>query len=734
MVSGTIPTCSDDNPGNAFLTTFDIRESRVSGHIPDLRRFQGLQVLSMSSLDLHGTLNELPSNMAYLSIQGTQVAGNLDGLAKLPLRKVLAAGNKLDGSIPHELFDSDIEQVQLSQNMIRGSIPTEINRATNLTYLVLTDNSINGELPGELSNILSNLNKIQLDLNQISCDLKPSLRDWSAVKATVRVLNGNIFGCTGLESLQEKDENGDSYVCPEDAYIVPLVMAVMAVATVLAALCCSCRYACMRDEPRAFLYWCKAEDANIVQRTSANTWKLGIMVAIMSALIVAVGVPTYVYADSSVTCQYFDTYSIAFLSAFENDFKAMHSPTGWIILFLLVACMAATVGFVKRSHDVVIQKFSENKARTSGMQGTALSMQSPADGKGEGKEDRGRTCCDIFKLIVVIVLVCVLLVIVQAVSSVFQVIIDISTAIPESWKLFLAFLLAGFQTFSSVVIVPEGVENLGVFVSKLLEASHDHTSASVLVKGRDLAWRAMTMGLATASFEVIGSIFAPLLAQLFIDSSCLRPLFEGKETYESTSLSTNVCGVYEGNWVYDSQGVYRQSWFCSRLLTVDSGEYTPNFRFRRDYCASRVVSTFTPFFIASVIFIAAMPLINLFLPWCFRRPPSCSKISFCGCCTLDVFKENLITIWPDSTNDFSDDEIAEMTNMLLIKDRNLVLILLGVNQPRRDQHLSTAKPHSHKPTRKECSLSFVGPLPFEPAMACLTWAMNQSLRLCLRWE
>ena len=75
--------------------------------------------------------------------------------------------NELNGTIPSELGSlTYLEELNLSQNQLSGTIPLELGSLNNLTTLSLFDNRLSGGIPSELGN-LSNLELLALFENNL---------------------------------------------------------------------------------------------------------------------------------------------------------------------------------------------------------------------------------------------------------------------------------------------------------------------------------------------------------------------------------------------------------------------------------------------------------------------------------------------------------------------------------------------------------------------------------------
>ena len=76
--------------------------------------------------------------------------------------------NQLSGSIPSELdLRDNLERLGLHDNQLSGSIPSELDLRDNLEKLGLHDNQLSGSIPSELGN-LDNLQALGLSNHELS--------------------------------------------------------------------------------------------------------------------------------------------------------------------------------------------------------------------------------------------------------------------------------------------------------------------------------------------------------------------------------------------------------------------------------------------------------------------------------------------------------------------------------------------------------------------------------------
>lgn len=90
--------------------------------------------------------------------------------------------NELNGTIPSELGSlTNLEVLKLSQNQLRGVIPPEFGNLTNLNFLDLFENRLSGTIPSELGN-LTNLEALVLFNNNLSGMIPSSLGELNRLR------------------------------------------------------------------------------------------------------------------------------------------------------------------------------------------------------------------------------------------------------------------------------------------------------------------------------------------------------------------------------------------------------------------------------------------------------------------------------------------------------------------------------------------------------------------------
>ena len=96
--------------------------------------------------------------------------------------------NRLTGSIPSELGDlSNLQRLFLNNNQLSGSIPSELGNLSNLRRLSLANNSLTGQLPRTFT-ALANLNRLRIQGNAGLC--APGDAEFQAYVAALDIYSG----------------------------------------------------------------------------------------------------------------------------------------------------------------------------------------------------------------------------------------------------------------------------------------------------------------------------------------------------------------------------------------------------------------------------------------------------------------------------------------------------------------------------------------------------------------
>nr|GMC73583.1 putative leucine-rich repeat receptor-like serine/threonine-protein kinase At2g24130 [Ipomoea batatas] len=136
------------------LRVLQLADNHLFGIIPpEISFLQHLRDLRLDNNSLYGSI---PASLSFLS-----------KLVLISLR-----GNKFSGTIPHSVFTNCtlLYNVDFSDNLLTGNIPSEIGNCPELWTLNLYDNQLTGEIPYSLTNASDMIN-LDVENNHLSGEL-----------------------------------------------------------------------------------------------------------------------------------------------------------------------------------------------------------------------------------------------------------------------------------------------------------------------------------------------------------------------------------------------------------------------------------------------------------------------------------------------------------------------------------------------------------------------------------
>ncbi|KAJ1426373.1 Serine/threonine-protein kinase, active site [Sesbania bispinosa] len=169
QISGVIPEGIRQLIG---LTSFDLMENFLEGTIPDsIGELKNLGRLALQENKLSGKIPAVIGNLTMLSelyLRTNQFEGSIPFTLKYctRLQSFGACENNLSGDIPNQTFGylESLIELDLSNNSLSGSIPSEFGNLKQLSILYLSANNLSGEIPKELGASLE-LTELVLERN-----------------------------------------------------------------------------------------------------------------------------------------------------------------------------------------------------------------------------------------------------------------------------------------------------------------------------------------------------------------------------------------------------------------------------------------------------------------------------------------------------------------------------------------------------------------------------------------
>ncbi|CAO2816057.1 unnamed protein product [Amaranthus hypochondriacus] len=191
--------------GMRGLENLDLSANNCTGTLPtSVGKLRSLKVLNMSMNSLSGSLPESMADCASLQVidfRQNMLSGDLpQWIFKVALQEILLSENKLGGAMDDSLASAEevsyqsLQALDLSHNVLTGTIPSKLSAFTNLQYLNLSTNALIGAIPRNVGELKA-LNVLDLSRNQLNGTIPSEIGKVTSLQELVLEKNsiaGNI--------------------------------------------------------------------------------------------------------------------------------------------------------------------------------------------------------------------------------------------------------------------------------------------------------------------------------------------------------------------------------------------------------------------------------------------------------------------------------------------------------------------------------------------------------------
>lgn len=190
--------------------TFSVSKNAIVGTIPPALFAAGIQSIDLSENAFFGAFPPMSDALINLNVERNNLSGPLTEIGKaVSVATVKIAYNSFNGRLPATLFPPTLQEMDLGNNFLSGTIPSEISQATLLKSLTLGPNKFTGSLQSNI-NALTNLESLSVykipDLDgRLPASFGLALTNLVTLIISETLVRGNIpsffGGLTKLETL-----------------------------------------------------------------------------------------------------------------------------------------------------------------------------------------------------------------------------------------------------------------------------------------------------------------------------------------------------------------------------------------------------------------------------------------------------------------------------------------------------------------------------------------------------
>ncbi|XP_027152326.1 receptor-like protein EIX2 [Coffea eugenioides] len=152
------------------IMSLDLSSNSLTGNPSEFKQLNGSrnsQIVSidypyreifLSSNKLDGSLKSFPLDISYLDLSHNFLTGHIPqlevGQTSVVLQSLLLNDNRFTGTIPKDLCKSkNLSFLDLSNNLLSGRVPLCLGNLQDLRILNLANNSLSGQIPSSLGNL-----------------------------------------------------------------------------------------------------------------------------------------------------------------------------------------------------------------------------------------------------------------------------------------------------------------------------------------------------------------------------------------------------------------------------------------------------------------------------------------------------------------------------------------------------------------------------------------------------
>ncbi|XP_019052373.1 PREDICTED: probably inactive leucine-rich repeat receptor-like protein kinase At2g25790 isoform X1 [Nelumbo nucifera] len=175
-----------------------LQNNRFSGELsPEFTKLPLIYYLDISGNNLTGRIDrrqwDMPS-LQMLSLARNRFTGNLPiSFGSKKLENLDLSENSISGTIPRSYGGlSELTQLKLSQNQISGFIPEELSSCTKLVTLDLSENHLSGPIPASLAE-MPVLGELDLSENQLIGEIPANLGKVESL-VEVNISHNHFYG------------------------------------------------------------------------------------------------------------------------------------------------------------------------------------------------------------------------------------------------------------------------------------------------------------------------------------------------------------------------------------------------------------------------------------------------------------------------------------------------------------------------------------------------------------